>query len=399
MNIVKMFHYFNGYYIVQINGYMMEKLLNVFHIHKIYAWDIKKDKNGTMQLKIMRGSLNKLISLSKNFKVEVKIISERGLPYFLKTLVRKKGFAVGCFLLFASFLFLSSLILKIEIPVEYSMNKEQIINSLNKAGLKHGRIKYIIDYDEVKRNFLIDNPDFTYISIEIQGTKAKVKLYSAIEPQQISDYSRPADIVAKRDGKIIKILAIRGTPVVKKGDTVKKGDVLISGKDHMIVGLSETDVYQRAAGNVEAKVEYNFKDIPINTLEPKKDCNFIKAKTITIGKLSFDFIDADNKSDLIEYKTIKKNLYFFDFRLPVCIENKTLYSKSDAEIKSESKITNDVIEYVRNNDLIEKNIQIININITITGQYQDSNLYSVKITCLEDIAQVKFLNVPAGDNQ
>ncbi len=75
---------------------MIEKLLNILHINKIYAWDIKKDNAGVLQLKLMRGSLKKFLVYSKKFKVEVKVVSEHGLPHFLKLLVKKKSLAFGC---------------------------------------------------------------------------------------------------------------------------------------------------------------------------------------------------------------------------------------------------------------------------------------------------------------
>ena len=370
---------------------MMEKLLNVLHINKIYAWDIKKDKTGALQLKLMRGSLKKFLSLSEKFKVDVKIVSERGLPHFLKLIVKKKSFALGCVFLFILLAFSSSLVLKIEIPVDYSMNKEQIISALNKAGIKIGQVRYLIDYDEVKRQFLINNPEFTYIGIQMQGTKAKIELYSSIKPQLITDYSTPADIVAGKDGEILKILTIRGTAMVKKGDKVKKGDILISGNDKMLVGMSETNVYQRATGSVKANVEYIFNDIPVNILQPKEGCKFIKNKTVIFSKFSFDFINS-NSADLIEYDSSIKNFYFFNLKLPISIESKILYNKNDGVIKSEDKIINDVIEYVRNNNLLAKDVSIINVNIDKTGQYMDSNLYTVKITGTEDIAEIKYIN-------
>jgi similar to stage IV sporulation protein len=391
MSIVKLFHYLNGFYIIEIHGYMMEKLLNILHIHKIYAWDIKKDQNGILQLKLMRGSLEKFISLSKHFKVDVKVISRHGLPYFFQKLLKKKGFVTGCIILIASFFFLSSFILKIEIPVEYTMQRQQIMTALSEAGLKAGVIKYTIDYDEVKRQFLINNPDYTYISITLQGTKAKVDLYSAVKSQEIYDYSKPADILAGKDGEVKKILVIRGTALVEQGDNVKKGDVLISGNEHMLVGNSEKYVYQCATGSVTAEVEYNFDNIPVNMLQPSQEAVFFEQNTILFKDFAFEINKADDLEDLIEYKSTERNLYLFDFMLPIKIEKTIFYKKSEASTKNESKIVNDVVEYLRNNDYLSKNIQIININIKKTGQYMDSNLYSAKITALEEIAQIKYI--------
>jgi similar to stage IV sporulation protein len=391
MSIVKLFHYINGFYIIEMHGYMMEKLLNILHIHKIYAWDIKKDKNGALRLKLMRGSLEKFLSLSKHFKVDVKVISKHGLPYFLQRMLRKKGFVIGCMILIASFFFLSSLILKIEIPVEYSMQKQQIMTALSEVGLKAGLIKYTIDYDEVKRQFLINNPDYTYISITLQGTKAKVDLYSAVKSQEIYDYSKPADIIASKDGEVTKILTIRGTALVKQGDIVKRGDVLISGNEHMLVGNSETYVYQCATGSIMAKVKYNFENIPVNMLQPSEDAAFTEQKIILLKNFAFEYKKADDSDDLIEYQSTERNIYLFDFMLPVRIQKIIFYKKSEAVTKNESKIVDDVVEYLRNNDYLSKNIQITHINIKKTGQYMDNNLYSAEIIALEEIAQIKYI--------
>jgi hypothetical protein len=56
----------------------------------------------------------------------------------------------------------------------------------------------------------------------------------------------PANIVADRDCVIEEITVVKGTPVVKVGDTVRRGDLLISG----IIETENGTEYVRAEGTV-----------------------------------------------------------------------------------------------------------------------------------------------------
>jgi len=179
--------------------------------------------------------------------------------------------------------------------------------------------------------------------------------------------------------------------LVKQGDIVKRGDVLISGNEHMLVGNSETYVYQCATGSIMAKVKYNFENIPVNMLQPSEDAAFTEQKIILLKNFAFEYKKADDSDDLIEYQSTERNIYLFDFMLPVRIQKIIFYKKSEAVTKNESKIVDDVVEYLRNNDYLSKNIQITHINIKKTGQYMDNNLYSAEIIALEEIAQIKYI--------
>jgi similar to stage IV sporulation protein len=67
----------------------------------------------------------------------------------------------------------------------------------------------------------------------------------------------PCHIVAAKDGIIEKVLPLRGEAVVKVGDTVSKGDVLISGSVSLSGGDGEEKkLLVRAKGIVKARVWY-----------------------------------------------------------------------------------------------------------------------------------------------
>ena len=68
------------------------------------------------------------------------------------------------------------------------------------------------------------------------------------------------DLVATKDGILSKFIPLSGIPLVKEGDTVTKGQVLVEGVEGY---EQESTCFLRAA--VEAKVWYRAEsDVPLN---------------------------------------------------------------------------------------------------------------------------------------
>jgi len=69
----------------------------------------------------------------------------------------------------------------------------------------------------------------SWVAVEVHGVVALVKVVEK-DPLAMPDFpTPPADIVAAKDGFIVSLIALRGTPAVQEGATVKKGDLLIRG--------------------------------------------------------------------------------------------------------------------------------------------------------------------------
>ena len=99
----------------------------------------------------------------------------------------------------------------------------------------------------------------------------------------------PCDIVAKKDGIIEEVLVKNGVEVVKVGDVVLKGDILISG----IIDLEffETKMVH-AIGNVKARTSY----------EKVEEVNLLKVKKNYTGRTSSRYIVEFLNKDLFKLK-------------------------------------------------------------------------------------------------
>ena len=68
-----------------------------------------------------------------------------------------------------------------------------------------------------------------WVKARIEGSKLKVSAVERQSPPSIISEDSPCNLVAKRDGEVIRVYTTAGTSVVKKGDMIRKGQILVKG--------------------------------------------------------------------------------------------------------------------------------------------------------------------------
>ena len=71
--------------------------------------------------------------------------------------------------------------------------------------------------------------ELSWVSFEIRGTRAKLFVEERRQPPSLIPRNMPCNIIAKRDGLISSIVVKNGQEMVEEGDTVIKGQLLVSG--------------------------------------------------------------------------------------------------------------------------------------------------------------------------
>ena len=69
-----------------------------------------------------------------------------------------------------------------------------------------------------------------WVRVRIEGVSLKVKVIEKVNPPDLEE-NTINDCISKMDGEVKKIYVKSGTAVVKPGDMVKEGDVLIKAQD------------------------------------------------------------------------------------------------------------------------------------------------------------------------
>ena len=162
----------------------------------------------------------------------------------------KKRFVLPlvCLLCVAILLIASQFCFRIEITGDF--DDETVKTALSNAGVRIGSNLRRIDVG-VLENTLANDVGAMYAVVTRSGSVLYVNVVAKKVIDPPVDMTKRRDIVATRSGKVTAVLCEQGNPLVKVGDFVKEGDVLIEGRRVFNDGAS-TDVY--ALGRVSLEL-------------------------------------------------------------------------------------------------------------------------------------------------
>ena len=147
----------------------------------------------------------------------------------------------------------SKFLWRINIDGNYSISDGEIMNILYESGLYEGVYVPQLDYNKIHNQFLLKTDKISWISINIDGNVANVKVKERMS-EEIKSSATYANVVAKQDGQISMVTVYDGIKTVNIYDVVKKGDMLISG---VMSSSSQGVRYVHADGIVNAYVTKN----------------------------------------------------------------------------------------------------------------------------------------------
>jgi similar to stage IV sporulation protein len=106
---------------------------------------------------------------------------------------------------------------------------EAILKFLAINDIKAGIMKKSINGSKIEEDIRLGYSDIGWVSAEIKGTRLIIKITETNMPAPIIEPTAPSHMVATKEAIVKKIVTRTGTPLVKPGDVVRKGDILVSG--------------------------------------------------------------------------------------------------------------------------------------------------------------------------
>ena len=258
-------------------------------------------------------------------------IKRTGFLALVKKHRRRVGLCAGCAILAASLAVSSRFIWDIRITGNERIATEDIEKRLEGYGLRLGAYKPSLDAGDVCRKMTIGNGGISWISINMRGTVAIVEVRETTDAEK-ETAAIPSNLVAACDGQIVSVTAYGGKSEVRAGQTVKKGDILVSG-----VIDSEALGYRlvRARGEVMANVSKRFSaSVPLKTTEKKETGAVETYKKIKIFSKTAELFKKTNIS-FEKYDTIEKTerVEIFGVRLPVFVTTVTYAEYKDVPVE------------------------------------------------------------------
>ena len=323
-------NYILGYVNIKVEGFFIERFINICISKKILLWNIKRKKSTIMYANIGINDYKKLKPIAKKTKSKISIQNKKGLPFVVHKYRKRKIFVGLLAVIFIALFAMSKFIWNIEIKGNNQISKAEILEELNKQGLKIGAYKGKINSNSIINRVRLDRNDIAWMGIDLEGTNAIVEIKETSKAPEIIDENEYCNIVSNKEGMITKINVQNGTAVVKEGDIVKQGDILVQG---YLEGKYTGIRYVHAKADIEAKIWYSKKEkvflkqqiqVPTGATEEKY--------TLNINNFKINFYKTLSKFE--NYDTINENkklMIFSNFYLPIEITKKTNYEYVNEE--------------------------------------------------------------------
>ena len=388
MYIKLLLRLFLGYVRIEIEGYYVERFINICTNQKILIWSLKREKGVKLYLNLGINDFKKISSIAKRTNCKIKIIRKRGIPFILNKYKKRKIFAVCLIIILSTILISSRYIWNIEIIVEDNLPLDNIEQDIKKVGLNKGILKSKVNTDAIINDLRLKRDDIAWVGIDLKGTNVKVNIVKAKSSPSIINNTDYCNIVAKKPGIITKVIAQNGTAIVNINDVVQTGDVLIAG---YMEGKYTDRRYVHSLGEVLAKVSYKkTKEIELNEDIYNETGKKENKYEVNLNKLKFKLYFKESKFQY--YKRVTKDTNFKiskNFYLPISItqitnneqirtnRNYTLEEAIKLGVEKASKELDE--ELVGKDNIIDKKVD--------TEQKENSVVVTVTYEVIEEIGE------------
>lgn len=383
-----------GYVRIEVEGYYIERFINICQNKKILIWNLKRQKGVKLFLNIGIKDFKKLKNIARKTNCKIKISKKKGIPFILHRYKKRKIFAIFLIIIAFAIYTSSKYVWNIEVQVEDNLQIEQIEEDLADLGLRKGVRKSKIETDKLINELRLKRNDISWIGIDLKGTNVIVKAVKADEKPDLLDNSDYCNIVASKSGVITKIIAQNGTAVVNVGDEVNEGDILIAG---YMEGKYTDKRYVHSLGVVQAKIKYQKSEkFYLNQENLRNTGNEEKKFQIKFNNFQINFYKTLSKFKIYDTIYTEKNLKIFsNFYLPISVVEITnkeqvketqKYSKEEVIELGKEKLSKAIEEDIANKENI--------LGVTVdTEEQEDFVEVCVTYEVLENIESYEKIEI------
>ncbi len=308
----KLNNYKRGIITIEIQAHIPEKFINLLWRNGVQIRNIRKESITTMLMDINIRDYHSVEEVAQKTRTKIKVVGRKGFSFFLIKM-KKRVALVGGIVIFAFMLYyLSGYIWRIDIQTENNLSPYEIRQQLAAFGIMPGIKKNKIDVYKLQENMIKNSQNIMYFKARIEGSRLYVNAVETILPPKIDQENNPSNLVAKKDGQIVRIYTSAGSAAVKPGDMVKAGQVVVKGEQ----GKDGSTYAVHAKGSVFARTFYEeIKVVPVKGVKKERTGNSIENTYIEILGKKLYFKNSINKfrnyDKIVEKdKFIKKEIYY-----------------------------------------------------------------------------------------
>ncbi|MBR7165525.1 MAG: sporulation protein YqfD [Clostridia bacterium] len=252
--MVWLYRFFRGIWRVTFRSPNPERILDMTHRYRIPIWHIFGEE-GAVSISLSPASRRMLLQLIKPEKEESWEWKRQGILYVWDRFGKRLGLFLGAALFLFFSVFSTLFIWSVEVEGNVLLTEGEICEKMEKANLRPGVPISSVDTKEFSLLFQVENPEFSFASLNIIGTRAVLTVREREAVKSPEPEGAAANLVAAYSGEILRYEVLSGQIAVKRGETVPKGALLISG---VVEKPNGTFSVVEARGRVFAKTKRYF---------------------------------------------------------------------------------------------------------------------------------------------
>ena len=249
MLLLKLLRFLLGYVCFRAKDGFPERFINLCRLKGIVLWNLNS-KESVISACVACKDYRKIRSAARKSGMKVRIYRKIGLPFLLDRYSHRVGVAVGAVFCVAVICVLSTRLWSINVTGNVNVTSERIIGVFEELGVRRGIGTNEIDIKALEIEAMKRLPEISWLNINFDGSVALIEVRETEADPQDNGGDVPSDIVAARDGQIVILRPFNGTQEQKIGNSVLKGDLLISGIEE---NKDLTVSFCRAKGYVVAR--------------------------------------------------------------------------------------------------------------------------------------------------
>ncbi len=241
--------FFRGTANLKLEGAWPEGCLNRFAEKRIPFWDAERLDDFTYTVRVYVRDLPRAQAAAQRAMCDCMELSRHGFRAQFGNLRYRAVLAVLAAVVIIALCILPQFIWTLEVEGCETLHEEDVLRALESLGIGFGTWGPSIDSQTVKNHMLALLPELEWIAINRSGGRATVLVQERTMAPELIDRREPTNIVASRTGIITEMQVLSGEPVVKTGQTVLRGELLVSAYFDRTTGVQVThamaEVYAR----------------------------------------------------------------------------------------------------------------------------------------------------------
>lgn len=221
--------FFRGYVSIRIIGAEPEKFINVLSEKNIPFWDLRREDELHYTLSLYQKYIKTAEKLSYETFCSCEILEFHGLRQWMQKAKMRPVLTFGLPLALLCSLLLQNVVLAVDVEGNEKLHREEIIHALEELGIGVGSPSWNIDQQLTKNQMLNLLPELSWIGVNRSGCKLHVLVTERSFPKVKQQACPAANLIAARDGVLTDVIVTEGMKLCRPGDTVRKGQVLVSG--------------------------------------------------------------------------------------------------------------------------------------------------------------------------